>query len=194
MFPRKNNSDLLITRKKQDNGFIENKNKYIETACFDNPEIIEAFKTEFIEKLQDYIDINNYYLEGSNKYVYRGEWVTPKKNLIERFWKEKTDIFLSYLGVTYMEGKYKIKNDNQNKSLFELLDMIYPHLHLDENNNLLFKSMHPKSLDSSFLVFLKNTHNNLCYKCLYFFQEMNKNNFILLSLILQDSLVYLLPC
>lgn len=70
-FLRKNYSDLLITRKKQDNGFIENKNKYIETACLDNSEIIETSKTEFIEKLQDYIDINNYYLEGSNKYVYR---------------------------------------------------------------------------------------------------------------------------
>lgn len=48
-----------------------------------------------------------------------------------------------------MEGKYKIKNDYQNKSLFELLDIIYPHLHLDENDNLVFKSMHPKSLDSA---------------------------------------------
>jgi len=61
----------MITRFKQDNGYIENKNKYIEIACLDNPEILTMSEVDFLNILQNYMDMNNYYLKASNKYIYR---------------------------------------------------------------------------------------------------------------------------
>ena len=73
-FLRKEWCELLITRFKQDNGYVENKNKYIEIACLDNQDIASMNCGEFLECLQTYQDLNNHYLEASNKYLWVYVW------------------------------------------------------------------------------------------------------------------------
>jgi hypothetical protein len=55
------------------------------------------------------MDMNNYYLHGSNKYVYRGYNITPRENLISRFGGPKADKLLSNLSASCAESKHRLK-------------------------------------------------------------------------------------
>lgn len=151
---KNNNSDLMITRFKQDNWYIENKNKYIEIACLDNPSICSMDKTQFIESLQSYMDLNNNFLKWSNKFVYRWFWNTPRDNLISRFWQEKTDRFLSNLSVNHIESKHKLDDRYSKLSIFSLTQLFYPFLPILQPFIFSSKKTFPIRLDSSKYIFL----------------------------------------
>lgn len=143
------NADLLITRFKQDNWYIENKNKYIELACLDNANISNMNRNLFIEELQTYMDLNNNYLKWSNKYVYRWFWQTPKDNLISRFGKQKTDRFLANLSVNHIESKHKLSDKYCHSTIFSLTQLVYPFLPIFQPFIYNSKKAFPIRLDSS---------------------------------------------
>ena len=149
-----NNSDLLITRLKQDNWYVENKNKYIELACLDNPHISNMDRTSFIEELQSYMDLNNSYLKASSKTVYRWFWVTPKENLISRFGKEKTDRFLANLSVNHIESKHRLSREYDGKTIFSLTQSFYPFLPIFQPLIYSSQKTFPIRLDSPFYLFV----------------------------------------
>ena len=153
---KEQNCDLLITRYKEDNGYVENKNKYIEIACLDNEEICTMNEREFHDTLQTFMDLNNYFLRGSSEKVYRGRWKTPRDNLIARFWEEKTDRLLSNLSVSYLEGKHTLSGTTWIKSIYQLVQFVYPYLSRNQIQDLTFRrsDTFPKSIDSPKLVFV----------------------------------------
>lgn len=151
---KQNNSDLLITRFKQDNWYVENKNKYIELACLDNPNISKMDRASFIQELQSYMDLNNSYLKGSSKNVYRWLWITPKKNLVSRFGKQKTDRFLANLSVNQIESKHRLSGQYDSKTIFSLTQYFYPFLPIFQPFIYQSKKTFPIRLDSP-----KKKHN-----------------------------------
>ncbi len=144
------NADLLITRFKQDNWYIENKNKYIELACLDNQNISNMDRVSFIEELQVYMDLNNNYLKWSNKYVYRWFWVTPKDNLVSRFGAQKTDRLLANLSVNHIESKHKLSGEYNSATIFSLTQSFYPFLPIFQPLIYNSEKAFPIRLDSSF--------------------------------------------
>ena len=152
----------MITRFKQDNGFIENKNNYIETACLDNYEIMNMNKQEFVNDIQRFIDVNNSYLESTTKTVFRGKWNTPKDNLISRFGEKKAEEFLSLINVEYLWGRLKVPREHENHTSLELLMEIYPHLHITSKQDIEFKKVLPFSLDSTFFIIFSCPYNTFC--------------------------------
>lgn len=51
-----------ITRKPEDNSFVENKNDYIERACLDNPDIQQMDVYGFMCHLEGFLQRQNRYL------------------------------------------------------------------------------------------------------------------------------------
>lgn len=52
-----------ITRRPQDNGYVENKNDYIERACLDDERIVCMDKALFMEHVDEFVQRNNVYLK-----------------------------------------------------------------------------------------------------------------------------------
>lgn len=146
-----NNCELMITRFKQDNGYIENKNKYVEIIFLDDYKIAQMSEQEFAEWLQDYMDLNNRYLEWSDEFVYRWKDITPLQNLSERFWSEKATELMNNFSVNYIESKHKLDDKYSKWTIYKLTNYISPYLCLSPNQSLIYKNTFPKSLDSSSL-------------------------------------------
>lgn len=149
---KKENCDMMITRFKQDNWYVENKNKYIEIACLDNYEITKMSESQFLECLQDYMDMNNYYLEWNDKYVYRWKWMTPAQNLSERFWADRANQLLTNLSANYIERKHKLSDKYCKLTVYEISNKMKPFLHILEDDSISLNSMFPKSFDSSYFI------------------------------------------
>lgn len=144
--------EMRITRFKQDNWFIENKNLYIEKAFLDDNAITKMTPVDFIDWLQSFMDMNNSYLKWSNKFVYRGKDNTPKDNLISRFWKEKIKQLFSSLLVNHMEWMYNLPTNSYNNVLFHILNHLKPHLSVKYKKHIHFKKVCQKRLDSSIFI------------------------------------------
>lgn len=144
-FLKEYDCELLITRFKQDNWFIENKNKYIEIACLDNYQIQSMNSSQFQNTLQSYVDLNNFFLKASNKFVYRWIWLTPLDNLASRFWLDKAKQLLSSICVSYIDKFNKLNEPVSKLTLFEINSIIKPFIGFDTDDSLYFKKMWPKS-------------------------------------------------
>jgi hypothetical protein len=59
---REEEHSLRITRMPQDNGFVENKNDYIERACLDDKAVMSMEPKEFVEQVEKFVQMNNQYL------------------------------------------------------------------------------------------------------------------------------------
>lgn len=136
-----------ITRRPEDNSFIENKNDYIERICLDNEDIKKMNKSEFIAHLDSFIQLNNSHLVWCKK-SFRGT-ITPCKHMIQRFWNYAIESRMKWIHAIDIAWVYKLPS-YKTTSLCIYLDMI--RIGLRERLFSPFhgeKSMHPKSVDSS---------------------------------------------
>ncbi len=146
-----------ITRRPEDNSFVENKNDYIERTCLDNYEIQRCDKLWFACLLDMFIDRNNSYLKWSKK-SFRWKWITPEENIVKRFWKISANKWISWLHGKYIEKIYWLITRYKNLTTWEILKKIKFNTKpmLRRTKNAIFydeKIMHPKSLDSSKILF-----------------------------------------
>ena len=61
-----------ITRRPEDNSFVENKNDYIERVCLDSYEIEDCDQYGFACLLDNFLERNNSFLRGCKK-SFRGQ-------------------------------------------------------------------------------------------------------------------------
>ena len=150
---RRNGHARRITRRPEDNSFVENKNDYIERVCLDSYEIEDCDKYQFACLLDSFIDRNNSYLRSVKK-SFRGEGVTPEENIISRFWKYFGKKWVSWLHAKYIEKLYGLSGRYKKYSIPKLLEKIKFNIVSQSrcSKNTIFYDeswMHPKSLDSS---------------------------------------------
>lgn len=142
-----------ITRRPEDNSFVENKNDYIERTCLDSYEVEDCDQYQFACLLDDFLDRNNSFLRGVKK-SFRGEGVTPEENIISRFGKTEWKNWIRWINTKYIEKLYGLPSRYKKFSVMQLREKIRfnvkPQLRrskysvfYDENG------VHPKSLDSS---------------------------------------------
>ena len=141
-----------ITRRPQDNSFVENKNDYVERVCLDYVGIEKMRKKEFIEHLEWFMERNNLYLTWSKK-SYRGK-ITPLENIVGRFGEKAGESWVKWLHAMPIEMMYSIPRTYEKRTLATLLYELRPRLKLlneskGEVKISLDVSMHTKSLDSS---------------------------------------------
>ena len=145
---------LRITRKPQDNWFIENKNDYIERSCLDDSRIETMSKKDFLEHLDGFLQRNNIFLPWCKK-SFRWYWITPLENIQKRFWIMEWVQRVAWLHCSPIETMYWLPREYEQKSLFELIYIARPLLHTYwlKKTNLRFEpflyTLHTKSLDSS---------------------------------------------
>lgn len=142
-----------ITRRPEDNGFIENKNDYIERSCLDSYEIEECDEYGFACLLDSFLERNNSYLKWCKK-CYRWKDVTPYENIKSRFWEIQASERIRSLNVKYIEAMYKIDKVYKKQSIPKILKLlrfnIKPMVRHSKNSFYYDeKLMHPKSLDST---------------------------------------------
>ena len=142
-----------ITRRPEDNSFVENKNDYIERACLDSYEIESCDEYQFACLLDNFLQRNNCYLRWVKK-SYRGEEVTPEENIISRFGEGLGKGRVRGLHVKYIEKLYGILGRYKEYSMPKLLETIRFNVETQSRSskNTVFyneNAMHPKSLDSS---------------------------------------------
>lgn len=142
-----------ITRRPEDNSFVENKNDYIERACLDNREILTCNSYGLMCLLDEFIERNNRYLRWSKK-SFRGKWITPEENIQQRFGIESWRSRVAWFHVQSVEKQYKLSDDYRNIWILGVLKKLQWHTKTmkRQSKNCFFYtigSMHPKSLDSS---------------------------------------------
>lgn len=140
-----------ITRRPEDNWFIENKNDYIERACLDYKWIKHMNGEQFINHLDQFIQLNNCYLKWSKK-SYRWEWKTPLENIKNRFIDYKALYRINWIHTITVGRLYHMRN-YKNTSLSQLLFDLRPWMKAHYSWNHYFSNsgqgMHTKSVDSS---------------------------------------------
>jgi hypothetical protein len=146
---------LRITRKPQDNWFIENKNDYIERACLDDKRIQYMNTIQFIEHVDEFIQRNNLFLQWSKK-SFRWKSITPVQNLQSRFWDLSALQYTVWLHCYPIELIYSLPRAFERIPLCKILQTIRPFLmtyRLNKNKKIdihpLVHTLHTKSLDSS---------------------------------------------
>ncbi len=142
-----------ITRRPEDNSFVENKNDYIERACLDNKEIMWVDMHGFMSLLDKFLWLNNRYLKGSKK-AFRGLWKTGEENIKERFGEEKGTERIERLHVQRIEKLHRLKNRYRKHNIISILDILKKHVRPVKKtvkNYVIYEKwrMHPKSVDSS---------------------------------------------
>ncbi len=142
-----------ITRRPEDNSFVENKNDYIERTCLDSYEIEDCDKYQFACLLDNFLQRNNSFLRGVKK-SFRGEWKTPEENIISRFWEVLGKQRVRWLHTKYIEKLYGIDHKYKKLTVPQLLKKvkysIEPQIRRSKNSIFYDElAMHPKSLDSS---------------------------------------------
>lgn len=142
-----------ITRRPEDNSFVENKNDYIERTCLDSYEVQMCDKLWFACLLDMFIERNNSYLRGCKK-SFRWKWMTPQENIAERFGETSASIWVRWLHTQYIEKSYRLINCYKDLTTWEILKKVRFNVKpmLRRTKNAIFydeKVMHPKSLDSS---------------------------------------------
>ena len=145
-----------ITRRPEDNSFVENKNDYIERACLDSYEIEDCDQHQFACLLDCFLDRNNSFLRGVKK-SFRGEGVTPEENIISRFSEFEWKIRIRWLHTKYIEKLYGLPTRYKKYSVPQLRKKIRFNvkLQLRQSKYSIFydeNGVHPKSIDSSFLL------------------------------------------
>lgn len=145
-----------ITRRPEDNSFVENKNDYIERACLDSYEVEDCDQYQFACLLDKFLQRNNYYLRWVKK-CFRGENVTPEENIVSRFWEVLGKIWVRGLHVKYIEKLYGLPDRYKKFTVPDLLKKVKFNLQpqLRRSKNSVFydeNGVHPKSLDSSTFV------------------------------------------
>ena len=142
-----------ITRRPEDNSFVENKNDYIERACLDNKEILDADYYSFMCFLEDFLQRNNRFLSWS-KGSFRGKGIIPEENIQWRFWIKKWKKWVAWIHVQKIEKILTLNNEHKNHTMISILDLCKKYVRplKRKGKNCLFYQidmMHPKSLDFS---------------------------------------------
>lgn len=155
---RKKGHGWRITRRPEDNSFVENKNDYIERACLDNKEIMWVDMNGLMCLMEKFLEVNNKYLKGS-KGAFRGLWKTGEENIKERFGEEKGKERIKQLHVQRIEKLHKIKYKYKNHNIISILYLFKKHVRPVQKTvkncvSYDFWMMHPKSVDSSTLFFV----------------------------------------
>jgi hypothetical protein len=160
-FLRERKHSLRITRKPQDNWFVENKNDYIERACLDDISVKEMTLRAFVEHLERFVQLNNFFLRWSKK-SYRTKGVTPHENIQWRFGVEGWEKYVRGLHCSPIEQLHKLPTKYVHTELCSLLVKVKEWLPMvaprqrPKTYRMARKAMHPKSIDSS-------PHCRTCY-------------------------------
>ena len=151
---RERKHTLRITRRPQDNGFIENKNDYIERSCLDDESIKSMNKKQFIEHLDRFIQRNNIYLKGCKK-SFRGKGIRPLENIQSRFGEKEWEKRIKGIHTFPIEQLHRLPRIYEKMSLCSVLEIVKWNLSKHRSilinwpNHDLKTIMHPKSIDSS---------------------------------------------
>lgn len=142
-----------ITRRPEDNSFVENKNDYIERACLDNPDIRKTDMYGFMCHLELFLQRQNRYLPWSKK-SFRGEDITPQENIAIRLWKKEAQQRIDGLHVQQIEKLHRLPYEYKNENITSICDQLVNHVKpmvRRSKNTISYDiwAMHPKSLDSS---------------------------------------------
>ncbi len=169
-----------ITRRPEDNSFVENKNDYIERTCLDSYEIEDCDQHGFACLLDKFLQRNNQFLRGVKK-SFRGG-ITPEENIASRFWKIVASRRICWLHTKYIEKLYGLSGRYKKFTISKLLEKIRFNVKTlsRRSENAVFydeNAMHPKSLDSSSCVnfswfqggYWYIVGNSLARTCFYLF-------------------------
>lgn len=145
-----------ITRRPEDNSFVENKNDYIERACLDNPDIQQMDVYEFMCHVEKFLQRQNRYLPWSqNSFRWKGR--TPQENIAQRLWKKEAEDWLDSIHVQQIEMLHRLSYEYRHETILSMISLFVNHvkpMKRRSKNTISYDLaiMHPKSLDSSIFV------------------------------------------